>query len=130
MSIESFDEIVDFIMENRGKSSFITMSMDDVRDTVIMSLNMDTCIIHRNKQENIDGVLFWDIHKYIPMKIEITQCIAKGKYILIEMLRELGCLVPISFSCFAKRKNMSKTVNYKNPRRILKLMERLQYGKG
>lgn len=130
MTIESFQEIVDFIMENRGDSSFINMSQDDIRDTVITALNTDTCIIHRGIDKEIDGCLFWEIHKYIPLKIEISQCISKGRWILIDMLREFCCLMPCIFICFAKRKKMSKTINYNNPRRLLRLMERQEiYGK-
>jgi hypothetical protein len=129
MTIESFQEIVDFIRENRGDSSFINMSIEDINDIVIMALNTDTCIIHRGKDKEIDGCFFWDIKKYIPLKIEITQCISKGRWILIDMLREFGCLVPINFLLYAKRKKMSKTINYNNPRRLLRLIERQCYGK-
>lgn len=129
MSIQEFDEIIDFILENRGDSSFILQTQDDIRDYIIMALNTDTCIIHKDISGNVDGILCWEITKYIPLSVELTECISKGGNILTDMLLEFKNIMPTNFRCFAKRKKASQTIEYKNHWRILRLFQHLNYTK-
>lgn len=118
-SQEKFKEIVDFITENRGEWCFRKQNEEDIKEYVLSALCTDMLIIHRNRDGNINGIMTWEVIKYIPLSIEVTECIAKGKGVLLHMLQEFKSLLPISFNCFAQRGN--KKVQY-TPR-ILSLLK-------
>jgi hypothetical protein len=127
MTWEKFTSLTEFILENRGNSAFMLMTADDIKDYIVMALNQETIVLHLDKAGNFDGILCWNIKDYFPLTIEVTQAIAKGKNVLIEMFIDFTERMPASFRCMAKRKKASKTINYINPKRLLRLLQRISY---
>lgn len=116
--------LLEYIIANRGDTGFFDKSVDDIKMLLIYHTNNDTIITHVNHEYfKIDGVLLWNIEKYIPLTVNIVECISTGKTSLVDMLTDFVKDMPPNFICIAKRNRASKDIQYKNPRRILKLLK-------
>ena len=116
--------LVEYILANRGDTSFIGQDKDAIFKLLIFHLNNDTVVTHKNEQDEIDGVLLWHIQKFIPLTVYIVECISTGKKALPEMLSSFVKDMPPNFICHATRNKGAKSIQYKNPHRILKLIEK------
>ena len=114
--------LLEYILANRGDTGFFDKSVDDIKMLLIYHTNNDTIVTHFNGKD-IDGVLLWNIEKYIPLTVNIVECISTGRTSLVDMLTDFVKDMPPNFICIAKRNRASKDIQYKNPRRILKLLK-------
>jgi len=119
--------LVDFILANRGDTGFLNKSMGDIMTLIILHSSNDTIVTHHDDDGNIDGIMLWNVEKFFPLTVCITECVSTGKTSLVEMLGNFGLAMPSDFVCIAKRNKATKDIQYKNPRRILKLLE--NYGR-
>lgn len=115
--------LVEYIIANRGDSSFIDKTPEEIASLLLFHLNNDTIVTHRTEHFEIDGVLLWHIQKYIPLTVNIVECISTGKSSMSDMFNEFVRNMPSTFICFGYRKKHKKILDYKNPRRLIKLLE-------
>ena len=119
--------LVDYILANRGDTGFLNKDESAIKMLIIIHSSNDTIVTHQDEDENYDGIMLWNVEKYFPLTVCITECVSTGKRSLVEMLGNFGLAMPTNFVCIAKRNKATKDIQYKNPRRILKLLE--NYGR-
>lgn len=128
MSPKLFEDITKFVLDNKGDSAFIYQNDVDIRENLLEHAMESKLEYALDEQENLSGVCLWKIKEFIPMEIEIEECISLHPHAIVSMLRCISDMMPPLFSCTALRHKASVLVEYKNPRRILRLIERLSYG--
>jgi hypothetical protein len=119
--------LVDFILSKRGDTGFLNKDDIDIKMLIILHSSFNTILTHQDEDGNFDGIMLWNVEKYFPLTVCITECVSTGKRSLVEMLHNFGLAMPPDFVCIAKRNKATKDIQYKNPRRILKLLE--NYGR-
>jgi hypothetical protein len=119
-----FEKLENFVEHNRKGNVF---RGQDVKDELVGYLLNATCI-YTEENDEITGILCYEFTEYFPLTITICEilCIKPGT--MVELLEQLSQVTPPNFKLLASRKLSTKTVEYKNPRRLLKLIQYL-YGK-
>ncbi len=123
MTPKLFEDIVEFAFKNKGDTAFMNQSLKDIRENIVEAAMEDRLEFFMVGNE-VHGVCIWDVTKYIPMETEIQELVATHRKAMAYMLRDFIAKMPPIFRCFALRDKASKRIEYKNPRRIVDLIER------
>lgn len=119
MDNSQFNRVVAFIKKYGGSTTFRSGNVAGELTTYLLD---DSCIIEES-DDKILGILCYEILEFFPLQVEITELISPEYGVMVILLEKLGEKMPKSFRLFANR-NL-KTIEYKNPRRILKLIQHL-----
>lgn len=122
MSPLVFKKIVEFCIENKKDTGFLGKTNEDIETELIGHLCEDTCVFDYDG-EKINGVVTWEITKYIPMEINIVEAVVNKPHILGNLLQDICDRMPPGFQCTAIRNG--KFVEYRHPRRVTRLLQKL-----
>ena len=119
-----FEKLEKFIDENRGNNVF---RGQDIKKELVCYLLNDTCIYIENDNE-IVGILCYEYTEYFPLTITIREILTTNNGVMVKLLEQMAKHISTpNVIVLASRKLSTKIVEYKNPRRLLKLIQRL-YG--
>lgn len=122
-----FNKLAQFVREyGQGKA----FRSGDIEGELTCYLASDNCLwlTDDDNPYEVTAVLCYEITEYFPLTVTICELVCSKDGAMAKILEELGDRLPPSFKLQASRKFSTKTVDYKNPRRILKLIQRLHYG--
>ncbi len=118
------NKLTSFVFNNRGTKCFKDLSLEDIRLDVSFALISDQCVYNEDENGYINGLIIWDIEEYIPLRICIREALTNSKGILGKLLQQLADKLPPSFVMIAqRRRSKDGLIEYKNPRRIMKLIQ-------
>jgi hypothetical protein len=123
MTPKLFEDIVEFAFKNKGDTAFMNQSLKDIRENIVEAAMEDRLEFFMVGNE-VHGVCIWNVTKFIPMEIHINELVAIHKQSMGYMLKHICAKMPPIFRCFAYRNKGLKKLEYKNPRRIVRLIER------
>jgi hypothetical protein len=98
------------------------MTLDDIRLDISQCLFSESLVYEEDKGD-IKGILLWDIESYIPLRVCIREVLTTTNGALGNLLQQLDDRMPPSYRVIAQRQKGIGIVEYKNPKRILKLIQ-------
>lgn len=104
------------------------MALEDIRLDITHALISDSIAFNLDENDHVNGLIIWDFEEYIPLRLCLREALTTTPGILGKLLQELADKLPPSFVMIAqRRKSKTGIIEYKNPRRIAKLIQAQQH---